>query len=147
MQVRSRLVHMQDSVKNVKVRVAILETFYVLFQAVSHKLKVLCAIAGILTLSNLHNVLIKALTFVGGSADSVAGFYSKEMLVIAAVNLAVITLLLCIVTLGGFLEKQIVCFAYRLAHESDILRSAEYINIVRNELTIVMGNRTLALSE
>ena len=123
-QMRGGFVHVQNSVKNVKVGIAIPETFHVLIQAVSHKLKILSAISRILTFSNLHNVLIEALAFVGGDADSIARFYTKKMLVIAAVNLAIVTLLFGIVTLGGFSKKLLVCFAYRLTHEGDVLRSS-----------------------
>ena len=146
-QVWSCLVHVQDGIKNIEVRVAILETFHVLFQAISHKLKVLSAVSRIFHLANLHNVLIKALTFVGGSADSVAGFYPKEILVIASLNLAVVTLLFGIITLGGFSKKLIVCFAYRLTHEGDVLRSTERINIVRHELPVIVSQRPLSLTE
>ena len=146
-QVGSRLVHVQDSIKNVVVRIAILESFHVLFQAVSHKLKVLSAVTRIFNLADLNNVLIKALTFVGGSADSVAGLHTKKVFVVAAVNLAVITLLFGIVTFGGFSKKLIVCFAYRLTHEGDVLRSAERINIVRHELPVIVSQRTLSLTE
>lgn len=146
-QVGSCLVHVQDGVKNVKVRIASLETLHVLFQAVSHKLKVLCAVTRIFHFADLNNVLIKALTFVGSGADSVAGFYTKEMLVIAAVNLAIVTLLFGIVTLGGVSKKLVVCFCYRLTHKSDIIWSAERINIVRHELSIVVSQRTLSLTE
>ena len=107
-QVRCCLVHVQDSVKNVKVRIAFLETFHVLFQAVSHKLKVLSAVTRILTLSDLNNVLIKALAFVGGSADSVAGLDTKKVFVVAALNIAVVTLLLGVVTCSGFSKKLLV---------------------------------------
>lgn len=69
------------------------------------------------------------------------------MLVIAAVNLAVITLLLGVVTCSGFSKKLIVCFAYRLTHEGDVLRSAERINIVRHELPVIVSQRTLSLTE
>ena len=138
---------MQDGIENIEVRIAILETFHVLFQAVSHKLKVLCAVTRIFYLADLHNVLIKALTFVGGSADSIAGFYPKEMLVIASLNLAVVTLLLCVITLGGFSKKLIVCFTDRLTHEGDVLRSAERINIVRHELPVIVSQRTFSLTE
>ena len=62
-------------------------------------------------------------------------------------NLAIVTLLFGIVTLGGFLEKLIVCFAYRLAHEGDVIGSAEYINIVRYELPVVVSQRTFSLTE
>ena len=138
---------MQDSVKNVEVRIAILETFHVLFQAISNELKVLSAVSRILTLSDLHNVLIKALAFVGGSADSVAGLHTKKVFVVAAMNLAIVTLLFGIVTLSRFSKKLIVCFAYRLTHEGDVLRSAERINIVRHELPVIVSQRTLSLTE
>ena len=138
---------MQDGIENVEVRIAILETFHVLFQAVSHKLKVLCAVSRILTFSDLHNILIKALALVGGSTDSVAGLHPKKVFVVAAVNLAVVTLLFGIVTLGGFSKKLIVCFTDRLTHEGDVLRSAERINIVRHELPVIVSQRTLSLTE
>ena len=144
---RGGFVHVQNSVKNIEVWIAIPETFHVLFQAVSHKLKVLSAVTRILTLTDLHNILIKALAFVGGSADSVTGFHTKKVFVVAAVNLAVVTLLFCIVTLGGFSKKLIVCFAYRLTHEGDVLRSAERINIVRHELPVIVSHRTFSLTE
>lgn len=116
---------MQNGIKNVKVRIAFLETFHVLFQAVSHKLKVLSAVSRIFHLADLNNVLIKALAFVGSSADSVARLDTKKMFVVAAVNLAIVTLLLGVVTLGRFSKKLIVCFTDRLTHEGDVLRSAE----------------------
>ena len=147
MQVWSCFVHVQDSVKNIEVRVAILETFHVLFQAVGNELKILSAVTRIFLLADLNNVLIKALALIGSGADCVARFHTKEMLIITAVNLAVITLLFGIVTLGGFLEKLIVCFAYRLAHEGDIIRSAEHVNIVRHELPVVVSQRTFSLTK
>ena len=48
---------------------------------------------------------------------------------------------------GGFLEKQIVCFGYRLAHKSDIVWSSERVNIRRHELSIVVSQRTFSLTE
>lgn len=69
------------------------------------------------------------------------------MLVIASLNLAVVTLLFGIITLGGFSKKLIVCFAYRLTHEGDVLRSTERINIVRHELPVIVSQRTLSLTE
>lgn len=138
---------MQDSIKNVKVRVAFLKSFHVLFKAIGNELKILSAVPRIFLLADLNNVLIKALAFVGCGADSVAGGYTEKMLVVAAVNFAVITLLFRIVTLGGFLEKLIVCFAYRLTHESDIIGSAEHVNIVRYELPVVVSQRTFSLTE
>ena len=138
---------MQDSVKNVEVRVAILKTFHVLFQAVSHELKVLSTVTRIFLFADLNHVLIETLTLVGCGADCITRLDTKEVFVVAAVNLAIITLLFCVITLGGFLEKQIVCFGYRLAHESDIVGCAKHVNIVRHELPIIMGNRTLALTK
>ena len=94
------LVHVQDSVKNVKVRVTTLETFHILFQAVGNELKILGVVPRIFFFADLNYVLIKALSFVGGSSDSIARFYSKKMLIVAAVNLAVITFMFSIITLG-----------------------------------------------
>ena len=129
---------MQDSVKNVKVWVAILETFHVLFQAVSHKLKVLSAVSRIFHLADLHNVLIKALTFVG-SADSIAGLHAKKVFIVAAVDHTIISFLPSIISFSGFSKKLIVCFAYRLTHEGDVLRSAERINIFHHELPVIVS--------
>ena len=111
-QVRRGFVHVQDGVKNVEVWVASLETFHVLFQTFRNELKVLSAVARIFLLADLHHVLIEALTFVGCGADCVTGLDTKEVLVIAVMNLAIVTFLFRIVSLGGFLEKQIVCFTY-----------------------------------
>lgn len=140
-------VHVQDSVKNVEVGIAILETFHVLFQAICNELKVLGAITRIFLFADLHHVLIEAFTLVGCGADCITRFDTKEVFVVAAVNLAIVTLLFCVITLGGFLEKLVVCFAYRLTHEGDVLRSAERINIVRHELPVIMSQRTLSLTE
>ena len=138
-QVGSCFVHVQDSVKNVKVWVAILETFHVLFQAVSHKLKVLSAVSRIFHLADLHNVLIKALTFVGSSADSIAGLHAKKVFIVAAVDHTIISFLPSIISFSGFSKKLIVCFAYRLTHEGDVLRSAERINIFHHELPVIVS--------
>ena len=123
-QVRCCFVHVQDSVENVEVGIAFLKSLHILFQAIGNKLKILSAVSRILTLSDLHNVLIKALTFVGGSADSVAGLHTKKVFVVAAVNLAIVTLLFGIVTLGGFSKKLLVGFTNWLTHEGDVLRRA-----------------------
>ena len=147
MQVWSCLVHVQDGIKNIEVRVAILETFHVLFQAISHKLKVLSAVSRIFHLANLHNVLIKALTFVGGSADSVAGLHTKKVFVVAAVYHTIIPFLPSIISLSGFSKKLLVCFTDRLTHKGDVLRSAERINIVRHELPVIVSQRPLSLTE
>ena len=68
-QMGSRLVHVQDSVKNVKVGITTLETFHILFQAVGNELKILGAVPRIFFFADLNYVLIKALSFVGGSYD------------------------------------------------------------------------------
>ena len=99
---------LQDSVKNVKIGIAILETFHVLFQAVSHKLKVLSAVTRIFHLADLNNVLIKALTFVGSGADSVAGLHTKKVFVVASVYHTIISFLPSIISLSGFSKKLIV---------------------------------------
>ena len=138
---------MQDSVKNIEIRIAILKTFHVLFQAVSNKLKVLCAVTRIFHLSDLHNVLIKALAFVGGSADGVAGLHTKKVFVVAAMYHTIISFLPSIISLGGFSKKLLICFTDRLTHESDVLRSAERINIVRHELPVIVSQRTFSLTE
>lgn len=124
-----------------------MKSFHVLFQAIGNELKILSAVPRIFLLADLNNVLIKALAFVGCGADSVAGGYTEKMLIVAAVNLAVITLLFGVITLGGFSKKLIVCFAYRLTHEGDVLRSAERINIVCHELPVIVSQRALSLTE
>lgn len=95
------------------------------FQAISYKLKVLSAETRIFLFADLHHVLIEALTLVGCGADGIARLDTKEMFAVTAVNLAVVTFLFGIVTLCGFLEKLIVCFAYRLAHGGDIIGRVE----------------------
>lgn len=109
-QMGSRLVHVQDSVKNVKIWVAILETLHVLFQAISHKLFIFRSDARILTLSDLHHHFVKTLLVESIDLDRVAGLTAEKVFIVVT-DLAIISFLTGIISLGRFLEKLVVCFA------------------------------------
>jgi hypothetical protein len=137
---------MQDGVKNVEVGIAFLESFHVLFQAIRNELFVLCSNARILTLADLHHHFIKALLVESIYLDRVAGLAAEKVFIVVT-DLAIISFLPGIITHGGFLEKLIVCFGYRLAHESDIVGSAERVNIRRHKLPVIVSQRTVSLTE
>ena len=112
MQVRRSFVNVENGVENKEIRVALGKSLHIFGKTFGGSFCVGCAYPRIAPVAYLHNIFVKALTFICGGNHVIAGCMGECIAEIPVFDTAVCSFLFCIVTFNCFRKALIISLSY-----------------------------------
>ena len=146
MQMRRCLVHMKNRTEHLEIRISLFKAVHILSQHSLCSFRIDSANARVLHISDLHNVLVKALALIR-RCDHIRRISPAElMLIVVYCNFAIIPLLLCVILVDSTVEQLFVHLLLGYVHENNIVLCSGAINIIRRKQPQIVGQTALALT-